>query len=79
MIRVLPGGCRVRVRLGIWFWVSLPTHPIADTTHELVEVYMDIADGTYTRVTPFRHGQTFSPAAFPDVYVRVEDILGPKR
>src|SRR5689334_12367469 len=36
---------------------------IVDTRHELVEVRTDIVDGLYTRVTPYRRGQTLAPRA----------------
>jgi Uma2 family endonuclease len=57
---------------------GIPEHWIVDTVHGLVEVHTDIVDGAYTRVTPFRHGQALSPGAFPDLALRVDDILGPK-
>jgi Uma2 family endonuclease len=49
---------------------------IVDTRHELIEVRTDIVDGVYSRVTPYRRGQTLAPRAFPDVVLKVDDILG---
>jgi Uma2 family endonuclease len=49
---------------------------IVDTRHELVEVHTDIVDGLYTRVTPYHRGQTLAPRAFPDVVLKVDEILG---
>lgn len=49
---------------------------IVDTVHDLVEVRTDIVDGVYTRVTPYRRGQTLAPVSFPDVLLAVSDILG---
>jgi Uma2 family endonuclease len=49
---------------------------IVDTVHELVEVRTDIVDGVYTRVTPFRRGQTLAPLAFPEMSLAVSDVLG---
>jgi Uma2 family endonuclease len=49
---------------------------VVDTRHELVEVRTDIVDGLYTRVTPYRRGQTLAPRAFPDVVLKVDEILG---
>jgi Uma2 family endonuclease len=68
-----------RAKAEIYASGGIPEYWIADTVHELVEVYTDIVDGSYTRVTPFRRGQTLSPTAFPDVVIRVEEILGPSR
>jgi Uma2 family endonuclease len=49
---------------------------IVDTRHDLIEVRTDIVDGTYSRVTPYRRGQTIAPRAFPDVGILVDDVLG---
>ncbi len=49
---------------------------IVDTRHDLIEVHTDIVDGVYSRVTPYRRGQSLSLGAFSDVLVRVDDILG---
>jgi len=67
-----------RAKAEIYASGGIPEYWIADTVHGLVEVYTDIVDGVYARVTPFRHGQTLSPGAFPDLAIRVEDILGSK-
>ncbi len=48
---------------------------IVDTRHELIEVRTDIVDGMYSRVTPYRRGQTLAPRAFPDVVLKVDEIL----
>lgn len=49
---------------------------IVDTAHGIVEVHTEIVDGAYSRVTPYRRGQELAPRAFPEVVVRVADILG---
>jgi Uma2 family endonuclease len=49
---------------------------IVDTRHELIEVRTDILDGHYTRVTPYSRGENIAPRAFPDVVLKVDDILG---
>jgi Uma2 family endonuclease len=67
-----------RAKAEIYAAGGIPEYWIADTTHGLVEVYTEIVDGIYTRVTPYRHGQVLAPLAFPDLAVRVEDILGTK-
>jgi Uma2 family endonuclease len=67
-----------RAKAEIYAAGGIPEYWIADTEHGLVEAHTDIVGGVYTRVTPFRHGQTLAPTAFPDLAVRVDDILGPK-
>jgi Uma2 family endonuclease len=49
---------------------------IVDVAHDLVEVRSDIVDGVYTRVTPYRRGQTLAPGSFPDLSLTVSDLLG---
>jgi Uma2 family endonuclease len=49
---------------------------IVDTRHEMIEVRTDIVDGTYSRVTPYRRGQSLAPRAFPDIVLTVDEILG---
>jgi Uma2 family endonuclease len=67
-----------RAKAEIYASGGIPEYWIADTVHGLVEAHTDIVDGLYTRVTPYHHGQTLSPAAFPDLALRIEDILGRK-
>ncbi len=55
---------------------GIPEYWIVDVVHDLVEVHTDSVDGVYTRVTPYRRGQMITPLGFPDVSVRVTDILG---
>jgi hypothetical protein len=35
-----------------------------------------IVDGAYSRVTPYRRGQSLAPRAFREVVLQVDDILG---
>jgi Uma2 family endonuclease len=55
---------------------GIPEYWLVDTVHERVEVRTDIVDGVYTRVTPYRRGETLAPAAFPDISLPVSDLLG---
>ena len=43
---------------------------------EAVEVYREPHEGRYTDVRTARHGETIAPLAFPDVTLRVDEILG---
>jgi Uma2 family endonuclease len=49
---------------------------IVDIVHDLVEVRTDIVDGVYTRVTPYRRGQSITPGAFSDIVLAVSELLG---
>ncbi len=49
---------------------------IVDVVHGVVEVHTDIVDGRYARCTQFRSGETLTPAAFPELSIRLADILG---
>jgi hypothetical protein len=53
------------------------THPTtAFLIIEVSEVHTDIVDGAYSRVTPYARGQSLAPRAFPDVVLKVDEILG---
>lgn len=49
---------------------------IVDVVDDLIEVRTDVVDGAYTRVTPYRRGQTLTPLSFPDTSLRVDDVFG---
>ena len=65
-----------REKAGVYSEGGIAEYWIIDTQHELVEVRTDIVDGVYTRVTPYRRGQTLAPLSFPDVSLAVSDLLG---
>jgi Uma2 family endonuclease len=54
---------------------DVPEYWVLDVTHGLIEVYTDIIDGAFTRVTPYRPGQEITLVAFPDVRVPVSKLL----
>jgi hypothetical protein len=49
---------------------------LCDLVAGAVDVYRELADGAYRAVRTLARGQTLSPAALPDVRVRVEDLIG---
>jgi Uma2 family endonuclease len=55
---------------------DVPEYWIVDTTHEIVEVHRDVADGAYTQVTTHRRGESIACLAFPDVPLAVNELLG---
>ncbi len=48
---------------------------IVDIPAELVEVYRNPSPNGYESVQQFRHGETISPLAFPDIVISVDEIL----
>ncbi len=54
---------------------SVPEYWIVDVRNDLVEVYTEIVGGAYTRIVPFRRGETIRPLAFPAFEVHVSDIF----
>jgi len=65
-----------REKAAVYSEGGIPEYWIIDTAHDLVEVRSEIVDGVYTRVTPYRRGQTLAPLSFPDVALAVSDVLG---
>jgi Uma2 family endonuclease len=63
-------------KAGEYASAGVPEYWVVNVRHDVIEVYTDIIAGRYTRVTPYRRGATISPAAFPDVVVKVDDVLG---
>lgn len=50
---------------------------LVDLPGERVIVHRDPVDGQYKDVKTFRRGATITPLAFPELTLRVDDILGP--
>ncbi len=48
---------------------------LVDIPHRLVEVHTDVVDGAYTRVAPYRAGDSIPMRRFADVTVEVSRIL----
>ena len=55
---------------------GVPEYWIEDLKHDELHVYRDPAGNGYTTHLTFRHGDSISPAAFPDVLLKVADLLG---
>jgi Uma2 family endonuclease len=49
---------------------------IVNLVDDLVEVYRTPAADAYTDRTVHRRGESVTPSAFPDLTLRVEEILG---
>ncbi len=54
---------------------GVPEYWVVNIPDRLIEVHTDIVGGAYTRVTPYRIGDTVSLSRFPDVRVPVADVI----
>lgn len=52
---------------------------VVDLNGDRVIVFRDLENGEYTRMESVRRGADMTPSAFPDVTLRVDDILGEGR
>jgi len=55
---------------------AVPEYWIVNIPDRQIEVHTDIVRGAYTRVVPYRPGQSVHPAAFADVVIPVERVFG---
>lgn len=65
-----------RVKLPLYARAGVPEVWIVDLEGETIEVYLDPAAGAYRRSAVRRRGERLAPAAFPDVELTVDEILG---
>ena len=65
-----------RVKLELYARFGVPETWIANIQDRTIEVYSDPVNGEYTARQTFRHGQTVTPAAFPDIALPVSDVIG---
>lgn len=49
---------------------------VEDLKHDLLHIYRSPAGDYYKTCLTFRRGDSISPLAFPDVVLKVEDLLG---
>lgn len=49
---------------------------IVNLSDQIIEVYRVPREGAYTTILTYRRGDTLAPTAFPDLTIRVEEILG---
>jgi Uma2 family endonuclease len=49
---------------------------IEDLKHDLLLVYRDPGGSAYSTCLTFKHGESVSPLAFPDMVVSVDELLG---
>ena len=54
---------------------GVPEHWLIDVNNQLIEVFTEPVGDAYTRVTPYRRGETLAARAFPDVALAVEAMF----
>jgi Uma2 family endonuclease len=54
---------------------GVPEYWVVNIPDQMVEVHTDIVGGAYTRITPYRSGDTITPKRFPDVKIPVAGVI----
>jgi Uma2 family endonuclease len=62
-------------RAALYAESAIPEYWIVNLVDDLVEVHTDVVRGAYSRVTPYRKGESIRPLAFPDVEIPVAAVL----
>jgi len=63
------------IKAAIYAANGVPEYWIVNLVDDLIEVRTEPQGETYTRVTPYRRGESIRPTAFPDVALEVDAIL----
>lgn len=66
-----------RVKGPLYAAAGIAEYWILDLTNRALEVYREPSAGGYRDVRRLRRGERLSPAAFPDLDLAVDEILGP--
>jgi Uma2 family endonuclease len=67
-----------QMKADLYAEAAVPDYWIVNLNQSAIEVHRDPSDGHYAAVTTYRRGQTLRLAAFPDIELEVDDILGPR-
>ena len=62
-------------KLRLYAACGVPEYWIVNLVDRCIEVHTSLAAGGYARVETFVHGQSIRLSAFPDVELRVADVL----
>lgn len=63
------------VKTELYARAGIPEYWIVDLVAGVIEVHTDVIDGRYGRLTPYRPGESLRLREFPDIEIRVADIL----
>jgi len=64
------------IKLPIYARAEIPEVWLVDLNEQRIESYRKPVSGAYTERAIYTRGQSLAPAAFPDVVLAVNDILG---
>ena len=67
------------VKAHLYARAGIPETWVVDLNGDRVIVFRDLEGGEYTRMESVRRGAEITPTAFPDITLRVDDILGEGR
>jgi Uma2 family endonuclease len=65
-----------KIKLPRYAPCGMPEVWIEDLKHDVILVFRDLENDKYKTSLTLHRGQSVSPAAFPDVNFKVEDLLG---
>ncbi len=65
-----------KVKLPLYARHGIPEFWVVNLPDAVVEVYRDPKGGAYSDRQDFRRGESMAPFAFPDLRLKVEEILG---
>jgi Uma2 family endonuclease len=63
------------LKLGIYAENGVPEYWVVDLVERLIEVHSEPSGATYGRVTRFERGQGIRLVRFPDIEIRVDDVV----
>ncbi len=64
-----------KLKLRIYAEAGISEYWIVNLVDDGIEVYAEPVDGRYASSRMFRSGEAIAPLAFPDVVLRVDDII----
>jgi Uma2 family endonuclease len=64
------------LKLPLYARAGIPEVWIVDLTNEVLEQYIDPADGAYSSVHRAARGETITPLALPSLAIGVDAVLG---
>ena len=63
------------VKATLYAQSGVPEYWVVNLQGKVIEVYTEIVQGAYARVTPSRKGETIRLQHFPDIEIRVDSVL----
>jgi len=65
-----------KIKAPLYAEAGIAEYWVLNIPENVVEVRTEPRNGRYTKVEIFKHGESVSPRAFPEISFRVEEILG---